>query len=418
MQLRKLASTSIAKRCHRSPAIWLKRFLQAGIFGTALFGAAPIWAADTVCLATTFPDGLQVHSASGSIHIGYNAQLLGNPDNILATPVLTQNGGSNLFSCGDQDCIESINSDAQPLPGFITTSSNTNLTVGWNSQAVFGQGNVREYKKITLNSQATLTADAVTHNPDDEYLIDQLKLGYKATLNLLPGNYWVRKLTINSEVKINVIGTGTVRLFVRDSLNIGYKAQLNPVAVGAPIDASQLLLVTYGNLQTNSEATVNAIIYGQSNVALGYKSQITGAISATSITTNSEAVVNYQAPKASAVFDPLCPGVPVDPPVLSISAPVMDSFTNDDRQTIQLDYSSDGEIDTDSIELTLNANSLANTCTADQTSAACIPDDPLPEGEVSIGATVADTGGLTIRHPKPLQSSTHCAPVSRWIHPY
>ena len=71
----------------------------------------------------------------------------------------------------------------------------------------------------------------------------------------------------------------------------------------------------------------------------------------------------------------------------------MDSFTNDDRQTIQLDYSSDGEIDTDSIELTLNANSLANTCTADQTSAACIPDDPLPEGEVSIGATVADTGG-------------------------
>ncbi len=301
-------------RCRCSPAKGLKRLFQAGLCGAVLFGVAPIWAADTVCLATTFPDGLQTHSPQGSIHLGYNAQLLGNPDNILATPVLTQNGGSNLFSCGDQDCIESINSDAQPLPGFITTSSTTNLTVGWNSQATLGQNNVREYKKITLNSQATLTADASSHTPDDEYLIDQLKLGYKATLNLLAGDYWVRKLTINSEVKINVIGTGTVRLFVRESLNIGYKAQLNPVAFGAPIDASQLLLVTYGNLLTNSEATVNAIIYGQSNVALGYKSQITGVISATSITTNSEAVVNYQAPKATAEFDPLCPGAPVTSP--------------------------------------------------------------------------------------------------------
>jgi len=393
MQLRKQDHNLVAKHRRRSPVFWLKRFAQAGLFGAALLGTTPIWAADTVCLATTFPDGLQVHSPSGSIHLGYNAQLLDNPDNILATPALTQNGGSNLFSCGDQDCAGSINADAQTLPGFSTTNSTTNLTVGWNAQAVFGQDGVREYKNITLNSQAVLSADAVTHSPDDEYLIDQLKLGYKATLNLLPGSYWVRKLTINSEVSINVIGTGTVRLFVHDNLNIGYKAQLNPAAVGAPIDASQLLLVTYGNLQTNSEALVNAIIYGQGSVTLGYKSQITGVVSAASISTNSQVVVHYQAPKASAEFDPLCPGAPVDPPVLSISAPVADSFTNDDRQTIQLDYSSDGEIDTESIELTLNASALANTCTADQTIAQCIPDDALPEGEVTIGATIADTTG-------------------------
>lgn|GEM_PF-2409755 len=393
MPLRKPDRNLVVKQRRRSPVTWLKGLVQAGLFSVALLGATPNWAADAACLATTFPDGLQVHSPSGGVHIGYNAQLLGNPDNILATPALTQNGGSNLFSCGDQNCVASFNSEAQPLPGFSTTASTSNLTVGWNSQAAFGQDGVREYKNVTLNSQAVLTLDASTHSPADEYIIDQLNLGYKATLNLRAGRYWVGKLSINSEANINVLGTGTVRLLVHDNLFIGYKAELNPAVNSAPIDASRLLLVTYGNLQTNSEASVNGVIYSQGAVTLGYKSRITGVISAANISTNSQALVRYQAPKTTAEFDPLCPGAPVDPPVLRISAPVADSFTNDDRQTIQLEYGSDGEIDTDSIELTLNADSLANACAADQTGAQCIPDDPLPEGEVTIGATVADTTG-------------------------
>ncbi len=37
-----------------------------------------------------------------------------------------------------------------------------------------------------------------------------------------------------------------------------------------------MLLVTYGNLQTSSEAKVNAIIYSEGSVTLGYKTNIIG----------------------------------------------------------------------------------------------------------------------------------------------
>jgi len=125
---------------------------QAGLAGLIMMTAVNAWAADVVCLAETFPDGLQTHSPQGGIHIGFNSQLLNNPDPILGTPTLTQNGGSTLFSCGTEDCVASTNTSAQILPGFELTASNSKLTVGWNTLAVFGENNVRQYGTITLNS--------------------------------------------------------------------------------------------------------------------------------------------------------------------------------------------------------------------------------------------------------------------------
>jgi len=279
----------------------------AGLVGFILLGFSimlqPTLAAAPACLANTYFDGLQTHSNSGTIHLGYNAQLLANPDNILETSSLSQNLGSNRPSCGIQSCVSSGGAVAkQPLPAFKTTAATRRKSVGWNAQSVFGQNGARLYSSININSQATLTADGASHGLEDEYVIDQLNLGYKGTLNLRAGSYWVRRLSVGGQAKINVVGQGTARLFVRDLITISSSTQINQPATGEIADASKMVIVTYGNLSLDGQVNTAAIIYSQGSVTLGYKTRLTGAVAAGGITTLSEAVITYQEPKTTACF--------------------------------------------------------------------------------------------------------------------
>ncbi|MCP4299542.1 MAG: hypothetical protein GY783_03060, partial [Gammaproteobacteria bacterium] len=290
------AFRKLSRRCFAT-APWF-----AVVAAFVLLITQPVRAAVPTCLADTYFDGLQTHSPQGRIFIGYNTQLLGNPDNTLGTATYSQNGGSSLPSCGNVDCIASGSPvTPQELPEFVTSPVNTNITVPWRSSATLGENGVRQYRKVTLNSGTTLNFDAASHSPNDEYVIDRLTIGYKGVVNLRAGTYWVRKLSINSQAKIHVVGSGTVRLMVKQTVNIGYQSELNPM-VGGTVDASRLVLVTYGNFSLHSKAVVNAIVYSDGNVRIGNRSRITGAVAADKITAYRSGVVIYQEPKSSACF--------------------------------------------------------------------------------------------------------------------
>lgn len=81
------------------------------------------------------------------------------------------------------------------------------------------------------------------------------------------------------------------------------------------------------------------------------------------------------------------------PPELTITFPTPNSYLNTGTPTIELHYSSEGTLDTGSIAIKHNDTVLTADCTANQTEATCTLSNALPEGEVTLTATIADTDG-------------------------
>ena len=87
--------------------------------------------------------------------------------------------------------------------------------------------------------------------------------------------------------------------------------------------------------------------------------------------------------------------IDTEPPTLQITAPLAGAILNTDTPAIELRYEdTESGVDTDTLALMLNDMVISTGCTADETGAQCIPDVPLPEGLVTLTATVADNKGL------------------------
>jgi RHS repeat-associated protein len=82
-----------------------------------------------------------------------------------------------------------------------------------------------------------------------------------------------------------------------------------------------------------------------------------------------------------------------DAPVITITSPHNGSFINSNRPTLELEYTSSGTIDTDSIEIKQNETLLNTDCTADQTQADCTIATILDEGEITLSVTIANDDG-------------------------
>jgi hypothetical protein len=262
----------------------------------------------TNCRQDLFADGLQTHAGQGAIQFGYNALIKNNPDIVLHSAAVTENAGSSLFTCETNYCIASGSPvTPQQLQPFQLTTSASTLNVPWQDQATFGDNGQREYASITVGGSGVLTVNGPGHDEEEHYLIEQLNLGYQSRLDLRPGTYWIRNLTMGARTVINVIGAGTTRIYVYNQLNIPWQARINQDMNGAALDPNKVMLVTYNNVQLD-ESAISAYIFVQGNAALGYQLNLTGAMVAASVSTNSRSEVNYQAPAANTDFGQICPG--------------------------------------------------------------------------------------------------------------
>jgi len=82
------------------------------------------------------------------------------------------------------------------------------------------------------------------------------------------------------------------------------------------------------------------------------------------------------------------------PPVLRFISPLMDTITNDNRPAIRLEYSDTGiGVDESTLEIMLDDARLDVSCTASDGILECMPVNPLPDGWLSLQATVKDHAG-------------------------
>ncbi|AZZ94548.1 LamG domain-containing protein [Hahella sp. KA22] len=251
------------------------------------------------CLGT-FPDAISSHS-TGTISFGYNSQVIDSPDNILEAGTVSVTGSSSVLSCTSTTCVASGGAVDALNPGTFPDTSVYVTDLSVSGAGTLG-GATNQYRTVSVSDASVMNVSSAY----SEYFINQLSIGYQGKVNLQPGDYWINQLTLGSEVEINVTGSGTARLFVNQSLSIGYQDYLNAPG-GSPSNASRLLLYAYGNVIFSSAVTFSGVLYSAGDVSLGYQNKIYGAITAEDVSSNSDVDVTYNSGSVSALdYGALC----------------------------------------------------------------------------------------------------------------
>ncbi|GGA96178.1 DUF6701 domain-containing protein [Agarivorans gilvus] len=225
--------------------------------------------------SAVFPTVISSSNASSQLAIGWWAQIYGSAEGLLN--IRHVNNNSDRYTCPDYDqyCSSSHRlAEAGNLLNIESKANGLNVALNWRQSATLGEGdyNTDNFGSVSASSEATLTFS----NSRDEYFIDQLSLGYRATLVLPAGTYWVAgDVNLDTQSELRVVGDGTVKIFVGGRFNAKYQSSLN--VSGEP---SQLAIYAEGDIQLDNESVSQFVGYSLSNILTLYRSQVTGALHA------------------------------------------------------------------------------------------------------------------------------------------
>lgn len=256
----------------------------------SIIGFGPAFADDALDCTGVFTDGASSYSL-GTIDFGYNAQLIGSPDGLLRAGEIRSNNGSYLETCGDRACAsdtrKGVTISPDSFPEF-SVPSNNDLRLNWQESGTLGLSGNR-YDRVSTNSRTELSVSGQYST----YYINRLSLGHQSTLNLVPGDYYIETLSTNSEVTINVVGDGTARLFVKDTVQFGHSVLVNSPGIDQGGDVSKLLVVGYNDVRLNNLSTVSGAVFAFGDVRLNSPAYLYGAVSAKEISLNTNARIYY-----------------------------------------------------------------------------------------------------------------------------
>ncbi len=232
-----------------------------------------------------FAKGLQSHAAGGRISFGLNAQLRDGVSAYLPASRVDSSFASLSRSCGTQDCQPSYTPAPVPqLPAFLKTGSSFNQDLGYGATQVM-DGSRTEWRRLNVAGMAT-----ARFTKPGAYRLREVEVGYRGTLELSAGDYWIEKLTLASEARIVPRGAGTVRLHVAQNLELPWQARFNAEASGQARDPSQLLVLAEGNVVLGSNTTVSGFVYARGNLTQQYASQLTGGAVAANLSLETQAL--------------------------------------------------------------------------------------------------------------------------------
>ncbi len=263
---------------------------------TTLFTETRVCAPISGC-AASFPDGISSHE-NGEVNFGYQAQLFLSPDGVLDAGTVVRNGGAvTTLTCDFVDCSVSGSAVALLDPGnFPVFSSTQDITVSSGDTKVLGdEGSTDTYNNISVSGTLNVSGTYA------EYFIKNMSLGYNGEFNLAAGDYWIETLSVNSSVKINVVGGGTARLFVKNAISVGSSTRINSPSNNVSGSPEELLIFGYSNVSFGSQSTTSAVVYAKGNISLGSPSYVFGALTGSDVSLNSNAQVSYDANAISTI---------------------------------------------------------------------------------------------------------------------
>ncbi len=252
-----------------------------------------------------FPNAVQSYNENSQISFGPNAQLFDFSSNVLSFKSLVLDDRSEIANCGTSNCVESSDFTAA-IPSFEfnkTSAERSFLTIPENSSEILGGDGTNDFFRVTVEKNAELSFDSGS-NPTYRFLSITLQEGAKL---LLPsGDYWINALTMDKQSSIEVVGDGTVRLFLNKNLRTSESGSINKNTE----KPSQLIIYSFSSIQFHRFSETYALIYGIGDVQLNHKAKVTGAISASNLNLRWESRITYNPESVNeADFGSICYGL-------------------------------------------------------------------------------------------------------------
>lgn len=253
--------------------------------------------------SAAFADALSSNN-DGVLNFSGTGQLVNSPDNILQFSSISPSVNT---VCNGANCAADSGNPVSEM-GFgsfpDTSVFNQDLSISNNQTGTLGAGGQQQFDNVVLGNGAVMNVNSAVST----YYIDTLTIGRFADVNLRPGNYWVRRLAIARDSKINVVGSGTARIFIKDDARFERNIWFNPNDnLGVTGDPSKLLIYAEGNLIFDRNIRAWAGIYSKADISLGRDSLYTGALTADNISIERNTSINYDAAAIAKLdFGPLC----------------------------------------------------------------------------------------------------------------
>ena len=246
-----------------------------------------------------FARSLQTHGIHNHHDVNFScgATTTNNIDNILSTKKVINPNSSCADTCGDSDCVASGATAATiDVGSFQEQSGGSDITVNANNSVILGAGGTQNYNNITVDTMGTLTFS--TNNPNTTYKIDKLTTEANSTVNLAPGDYWIKDNQIKANTTFNISGTGTVRLYFNDNITIQSNVVFNSIEANP---AKQLFIYSYKSVTVQSNTTINAFIYSSKKTTVEGTTVVVGAISGKEVDMKNTSRVTYDSIAAQQV---------------------------------------------------------------------------------------------------------------------
>jgi len=255
-----------------------------------IFGLICLLSQNTMAGGTlTFPGGAQSadDNINGKLTFECGAQLINNPSTVLFYQTVTNPKGCAELTCQSANCTANSTTAIPTLYiigtpaswNFQSTPNNSgtqmayensnnaagNITVAANGTTTLSTvSGSADYNTVTLNSGSTLNFTANALGPNGtQFRFSSLVVGNNATINLQPGDYWVKAITFSGSSTITVQGaSGTARI-ISPSGNILIPQGTHNWNVNGT--ACQFLWYQYDNSLmdfTGSTANIVGLIYG------------------------------------------------------------------------------------------------------------------------------------------------------------
>ncbi len=265
--------------------------------------------------SASFVDGLASHNG-GQIYFGSNAQLFNSPSNVLSVSRVYDDRNASARSCVTVACRSNgLSAPAIEAPEFLSIDfdgrdKDRNRRHRPGSEYVADGSSVTlgplttQFNRVSVGRAATLTFAGGA----SDYRIGSLQLLDNAVLHLAPGNYWIENLIVGNHVRWVVDGKRSVRIYARQTVNIGSGFVANSPDSGSG-DASRLFLFGYGDVNIGDQSRFSGLIYARGSAQLGRSATLYGAVTAANIMLQPYVRVYYLQESGAAMdFGDLCPG--------------------------------------------------------------------------------------------------------------
>lgn len=219
-----------------------------------------------------------------------NAQLLGATNPYIGFSKVKKHYASTIDTCFDSNCIASGMTVEKLDPGeFKATASTEKVVVAPETESTL-DGSVTEFNKIRVRTSGSVTLEGA-----NEYRIKKLNIGWGGTLKLAAGDYWIEKLRISSDAKLEVLGEGTVRIFVKEAVRFHWNSEINIDPVDPAAKSHQLFIYSYDKAFIGSNVSFAGHIFSVLRTKLDNTAKVYGAITAYKAVLNADAQVIFNA---------------------------------------------------------------------------------------------------------------------------